>query len=101
MNIILFGPPGSGKGTQSRFIQEVFQYQQISTGDLVRAEIAKNSPLGLLIKETVSSGSFPSDEVIMQLFEKAYEQPKTGYVFDGFPRTERQADMLLKLLKKK
>lgn len=101
MNLILFGPPGSGKGTQSRLVQNAYHYKQISTGDLVREEIAKKTPLGLLIKKTVDEGSFPSDEAILELFGRAYDASSEGYIFDGFPRTERQAEMLLHLLKTK
>ncbi len=101
MNIILFGAPGSGKGTQAKEIVEAFGYKQLSTGDLVRAEIASGSTTGRLIKDSVDKGSFPSDDVIISLLDGAYEASKEGYIFDGFPRTLNQAQVLERMLAQK
>lgn len=84
MNIILFGAPGSGKGTQAKELVEAFGYKQLSTGDLVRAEIVSGSVKGQLIKEAVDKGSFASDDVIISLLDGAYDPSVEGYIFDGF-----------------
>ena len=101
MNIILFGAPGSGKGTQAKKIVETFGYKQLSTGDLVRTEIASGSARGRLIKEAVNKGSFPSDDVIISLLDGAYDPSVEGYIFDGFPRTLNQAEVLERMLGQK
>ncbi|MDP4840340.1 MAG: nucleoside monophosphate kinase [Alphaproteobacteria bacterium] len=101
MNIILFGAPGSGKGTQAKKIVETFGYKQLSTGDLVRAEIASGSTTARLIKEAVDKGSFPSDDVIISLLDGAYDASAEGYIFDGFPRTLNQAQVLERMLAQK
>lgn len=104
MNIILFGAPGSGKGTQAKLIGEKLGFQHISTGDLVRAEIASGSPTGLMIKTIVDGGSFPSDEVIIGLLESVFDrrdERSSGFIFDGFPRTENQAVVLERILAQK
>lgn len=101
MNIILFGAPGSGKGTQAKELVEAFGYKQLSTGDLVRAEIASGSTTGRLIKDAVDKGSFPSDDVIISLLDGAYDASTDGYIFDGFPRTLNQAQVLERMLAQK
>ncbi len=101
MNIILFGAPGAGKGTQAKRLVETFSYKQISTGDLVRAEIASGSATGQLIKEVVDGGNFSSDEVIIGLVEAVYDSSVGGYIFDGFPRTTNQAKVLEEMLAQK
>jgi len=98
MNIILLGPPGSGKGTQSKLIQEKYNLSQLSTGDLVRAEIKSESDLGLQIKSAVDSGKFPSDDIIINLVKKQIEKSTENYIFDGFPRTLVQANKLDEML---
>lgn len=98
MNIILFGPPGSGKGTQAKKISKKIGFTQLSTGDLVRAEIASQSSIGDEIKRVVSDGGLPSDEVIIKLVEGQFKPNHIGLIFDGFPRTINQAEMLADLL---
>jgi adenylate kinase len=91
MNIILFGPPGAGKGTQAKYLARTFGFTQLSTGDLVRAEIERRSPMGLQIEKIVNSGNLSSDELIMDLLEASFDPAAPGYIFDGFPRTVNQA----------
>ena len=102
MNIIIFGPPGAGKGTQSDFIVRKFNLFKLSTGDLLRAEIKQKSLLGNKIRSAVNSGSLVSDEIINTLIEntvsnKAY---KNNVIFDGYPRNLSQAKNLDSILKK-
>ena len=98
MNIVLFGPPGSGKGTQSKFLREKFGFVQLSSGDLVRTEIAAATQTGKEIKAAVDQGTYPSDEVIINLVKKVYDSSRKGYIFDGFPRTVHQAIVLEAML---
>jgi adenylate kinases len=98
MNIILFGPPGSGKGTQSKKLAEAFGYTQLSTGDLVRKEIASGTAKGNEIQRIVEQGGLPSDELIVELVEEQFDPSTPGFVFDGFPRTLNQAEVLAKML---
>lgn len=98
MNIILFGPPGAGKGTQARMLQESHQLALISTGDILKDEIKRKTPLGLELKDTIESGRFPSDEIILRIFEEHLKELKDqGVVLDGVPRTLNQAKQIDKL----
>ena len=102
MNLILFGPPGAGKGTQAQFIVKKYNHFQLSTGDLLRNEIKKKSKLGETIKETISQGHFVSDKLINTLLKQSIENLKfrDRIIFDGYPRNISQADNLNDLLKK-
>ncbi|GAA4299854.1 adenylate kinase [Compostibacter hankyongensis] len=99
-NLILFGPPGSGKGTQSELIIEKYGLIHISTGVLLRNEIAEHTPLGLEAKKFMDKGQLVPDEVVIGMISSvldAHPQAK-GFIFDGFPRTSAQAEALDKLL---
>lgn len=96
MRLILLGPPGAGKGTQANFITQEFNIPQISTGDMLRAAIKEQTPLGLAAKEVMDRGDLVSDDIIIGLVKERLQQDdcKNGYLFDGFPRTIPQADAL-------
>ncbi len=96
INLILFGPPGSGKGTQATKLVEKYNLLHISTGDLFRSEIGNKTPLGLEAKSYMDKGALVPDEVtIGMLKKKVHENPDVkGYIFDGFPRTTPQAEAL-------
>lgn len=99
-NIILFGPPGSGKGTQSEKLIAKYQLKHLSTGDLLRSEIAAKTPLGLEAKAVMDKGQLVPDEVVIGMISSALEaNPQAkGFLFDGFPRTAAQSEALDKLL---
>ncbi len=102
-NLILFGPPGSGKGTQSENIIAAFGLQHLSTGNLLRTEIANQTPLGLKAKTLMDAGQLVPDEVVIGMvdnFMSAHPEAK-GFLFDGFPRTTAQCVALDALLKQK
>ncbi len=102
MNIVIFGPPGAGKGTQSKFLVQKFNLNQLSTGDLLRKEIKNNTDLGKKIYSIINSGELVSDEIVGNLIEKfiSDEKVKNNIIFDGYPRTLNQAKNLEELLKK-
>ncbi len=102
-NIILFGPPGSGKGTQSEKLIAQYNLKHLSTGDILRSEIAASTPLGLEAKKIMDLGQLVPDEVVIGMISSALEaNPQVnGFLFDGFPRTTAQAEALDKLLKLK
>jgi adenylate kinase len=99
-NIILFGPPGSGKGTQSQFLIIKYGLKHLSTGDLLRNEIAQQTPLGIEAKNFMDKGQLVPDEVVIGMISTALETypDAEGFLFDGFPRTDTQAEALDKLL---
>jgi adenylate kinase len=96
MRLILLGAPGAGKGTQANFIKEKFNIPQISTGDMLRAAVKEGTPLGLAAKKVMDAGGLVSDDIIIGLVKDRLKQPDSanGYLFDGFPRTIRQADAM-------
>ena len=96
MNLVLFGPPGAGKGTQSKILTQARGLPQLSTGDMLRAAIAAGTPLGLAVKAIMAKGELVSDETVIGIIAERYDQPDCagGAVFDGFPRTIPQAEAL-------
>jgi adenylate kinase len=102
-NLILFGPPGSGKGTQSEKLVEKYGLVHLSTGNLLREEIANKTPLGIEAKNFMDKGQLVPDEVVIGMIDNSLEYHKDaiGFLFDGFPRTVAQAEALDKLLELK
>lgn len=100
--LVLFGPPGSGKGTQSKILVDRLGIPQISTGDMLREEIRLGSPVGRSIEERMKNGLLVSDDLVNHLVEERLRQPDTGagFILDGYPRTRQQAEVLLELLGK-
>ena len=102
MRIMLLGPPGGGKGTQAKFIQETLSIPQISTGDMLRKNVKNNTSLGLDAKSYMEKGELVPDDVILNMMKNRLldEDCKKGYILDGFPRTIPQAEGLSLLLSK-
>ena len=102
MNIILFGPPGAGKGTQSKYLVDKLNNIQVSTGDILREEIKRNSDIGQKITNNMNEGKFVSDEIVNSLIEKLMNDTtkKNKLIFDGYPRSLSQAKYLDLLLDK-
>jgi len=102
VNVIIFGPPGAGKGTQAQNIAKKFNLYQISTGDLLRSEIKKKTVIGKEIESIISEGDFATDEIVNKLLDKIIKNPvyKNRIIFDGYPRNITQAENLETLLKK-
>ncbi|MCL6251718.1 adenylate kinase [Altererythrobacter sp. KTW20L] len=102
MNIILLGPPGAGKGTQSGLLVDKYGMRQLSTGDMLRAAVKAQTPVGQRAKAVMEAGQLVSDEIVSDLIdaELAAMPPETGAIFDGYPRTEAQAVSLDGLLAK-
>ena len=96
INIVLFGPPGSGKGTQAQHLIEKFNLKQISTGDLFRFNIKNNTELGVLAKSYIDKGELVPDQVTIDMLIDELKKPTTaeGFIFDGFPRTAPQTEAL-------
>jgi adenylate kinase len=101
LNIVLFGPPGAGKGTQSAKLVDTFQLVHLSTGDIFRYNIKNETELGKLAKTYIDKGELVPDEVTISMLEKEVEQIQDakGFIFDGFPRTVNQANALDAFLK--
>jgi len=102
-NLILFGPPGSGKGTQSEKLIAKYGLKHLSTGDLLRSEIAQQTALGIEAKKVMDKGELVPDEVVIGMISSAIDNNESvrGFLFDGFPRTAAQAEALDKLLELK
>lgn len=100
LNIVLFGPPGAGKGTQSAFLVEEYKLIHLSTGDLLRGEIAEGTELGLKAKSLMDKGELVPDSVVIGMIENKLKSnhAAAGFIFDGFPRTITQAEALDSLL---
>jgi len=100
LNIVLFGPPGAGKGTQAEFLIETFGLIHLSTGDLLRNEIAASSPLGIEAKRYMDNGELVPDSVVIGMIKNKLENTSNakGFIFDGFPRTVAQAEALDQVL---
>jgi adenylate kinase len=100
LNLVLFGPPGAGKGTQAKILTETRGLPQLSTGDMLRAAIQAGTPLGLRSKALIEKGELVPDEIVIDIIAQRYDQPdcEDGAVFDGFPRTIPQATALDQML---
>ena len=103
MNIILIGPPGAGKGTQSKLLEENFDLKQLSTGDMLRAAKTSGSKMGKMVAQVMQRGDLVTDDIVIGLISEQIELETQvlGFIFDGFPRTLAQADALAELLKEK
>src|ERR1700679_2821467 len=103
LNIVLFGPPGAGKGTQSEKLIAKYQLVHLSTGDILRSEITNGTKLGLEAKKLMDEGVLVPDDVVIGMIEAKIDANKNakGFIFDGFPRTVAQAEALDRMLKQK
>ncbi len=100
MNVIFFGPPAAGKGTQAKIIQEKYGLRQLSTGDMLREEVSSGTELGIKAKKLMDQGKLVPDHVVIDMIAKRIDSPECakGVIFDGFPRTVAQAEALDKIL---
>lgn len=100
LNLILFGPPGAGKGTQAAKLADTYRLMHISTGDILRNEIALSTPLGVKVKSIIDRGELVSDAVLIEILQSVIDKHHEveGFIFDGFPRTIPQAEALERIL---
>jgi adenylate kinase len=103
INVLMFGPPGSGKGTQSVTLAEKFNLLHLSTGDMLRAELAANTELGKKMAAIMAAGELVPDEVVIDMIAHKIDETKdkAGFIFDGFPRTVAQAEALQTMLEER
>jgi adenylate kinase len=103
MRLILFGPPGAGKGTQAKLLEEKLQVRQLSTGDIFRSAIKNQTPLGVKVKAIMDAGKLVGDDVVVEMVAETISKPEfaNGYILDGFPRTVAQAKSFDAMLEKR
>ncbi len=103
LNLIFFGPPGVGKGTQAARVAKHYDLVHISTGDILRAEIKQATDMGMIVKDIITAGELVPDDLLIELLESTCDKHKgtKGFVFDGFPRTIRQAEALDEMMERK
>lgn len=93
-NLLIFGPPGAGKGTQAKLIAENLKIVHLSTGEVLRREIKSGSELGMKVQSIINSGQLVSDEIVIEIVRNALANAKEGFILDGFPRNLKQAEVL-------